>query len=44
MNGLIIGWTYRWKSPPAPLFQRGELLPLKKGGQEGFAFVHSAQF
>jgi len=25
-----------WKSPQTPLFQRGEFLPLVKGGKEGF--------
>jgi len=32
----IIEKTFLQKSPLTPLFQRGEFLPLAKGGQEGF--------
>ena len=43
MNGLIIVWTYRLVGNlPRPLFlKEGSRLPLKKGGREGFAVIHS---
>ncbi len=35
INSLIIVWIYRWKSPPAPLFQIGELPPFDRGRSGG---------